>query len=1330
MRNLKNALSIFLVATMVMVMAPMVTMANLATEIINLKVNNQQEPINITGTPTFSWQMDSSLRDQSQKAYRILVSSQQGGGGDLWDSGQVASSACSSIAYEGAALASTTRYYWTVEVWNQDDTLLRAQETWFETALGQADWQGRFIAAGEKQAVDTANYTYEADIKIDNHAAGFIIGGSSASNFVCVQISVRDGVNTRVRVLTNTNGTTKAVYDNYVTSTALSYADAFNYFHFRADVTSGGVMKFYINGKAAGAYTSALATMGGIGFRHFKSGTDDERAYYDNIKVTDQSGQTLLSYHFDDNANPFSSGTVANGCLYMQNFTGFFTLSALQSGPVSPYSVEMDFRVVSGALGILFAATDSRNFLMWQISNKTGESAQKVYLRPHTCAAGTFSKLGDVDVSSVIPWAARNDTHHIKIQVASNFQVTTWIDSVQVDTRSIPAVNYSGVGFRLVKDEGDIAYVDNYSVKNGAGEALIAADFNDQRDPFSTGRTVNGELYLAKCGVFLRQIEQKGAPMFRKSFTTLAGKTVANARLYASSLGIYEAYLNGTKAGDEFLAPGWTAYTQAVKYQSYDVTGSLNDGENVLGAVVGNGWYAGHVGEGAPNDQYWGTEVAFLGQLRITYTDGTVQTVGTDSSWKASFDSPYLVTDNNNGETYDATREQPGWSAPGFDDSSWEGTRIVTQTNTNTKVDVSAVQLLSAGSKVVDLKEITPVSIMKKNGVYIIDMGQNFSGVVRLALQGAAGQTIRLRYGELLYDATTPELEGMVYTGNLRTADATDYYTFKNSAAVTYEPTFTYHGFRYVELAGYEGELSAANIKGIVRSEDLDYTGAVNTGSAMINQLFSNTRWSQISNYLSIPTDCPQRDERLGWTGDAHIFAQTATYNADIQNFMKNYLSELRRTQRANGCVATYAPNPTLTGNAASAGWGDVAVILPWVLYTSYGDCSYLTENYEMMKGWVAYQITQSNYATNGTYIVPTCTYGDWLSVGEVSPKDVVATEFFAYSVSLLAKAARVLGNTADADQYDAIFRQTVQDFNNAYVAGGRITGDTQTVYVLALKFGLAGSNAQGFADRLAQKIVGNGNHLTTGFMGVSYLCPVLSDYGYTDLAYQLVLQDTYPSWGYSIVNGATTIWERWNSYVLGQGINEDQMNSFNHYSYGSVVEWMYRYMGGISLDETDPAYHHILMNAQMSSTIGHAEVSTESVYGTIGSSWTMPKEGLYQWTVTIPANSYATVTLKNNGSVRCDGAALAVGNGVRSVTEQGDTLLVEIGSGTYTFQSFETALDTNGDGMVTMSDPVYLMQFLNGWPDAVLDPQAKDVNGDGRLTIADAVYLLQILSA
>lgn len=741
------------------------------------------------------------------------------------------------------------------------------------------------------------------------------------------------------------------------------------------------------------------------------------------------------------------------------------------------------------------------------------------------------------------------------------------------------------------------------------------------------------------------------SPFLRKDFSL--SKAIKKARVYATALGLYELYINGKRVGEDRFAPGWTDYHKGIQYQTYDVTSMLTLGDNAIGAVLGDGWYAGqvaHVGQ-----YHYGPHPLWLFlQMEIEYEDGSKEVLVSDDKWKGST-GPILFSDFLMGETYDARMELEGWSQPGFDDRSW------------TFVDSAKKPMFPVGKLVsqVDppvkvMHQLTPVEITQSQpGTYIFDMGQNMVGWVRLKVTGKAGTKITLRFGEMLND------DGSLYTENLRTARQTDVYILKGQGEEIYEPHFTFHGFRYVEVTGFPGAPKFHAITGMVAYSSMDETGYFECSHPMVNQLQSNILWSQRGNFLSVPTDCPQRNERMGWTGDAQIFVRTACFNMETINFYHKWMRDVADAQLPSGAFTDVAPQVKGMG-AGHAAWGDAGVIVPWTIYLCYGDKGIIEEHYDSMTRWIEYLKVNSK-----KLIRPNEGYGDWLNVDDETPRDVMGTAYFAYVTNLVSKMAAVIGRKQDETKYKKLFKNIKKAFVDAFVTPeGRIKGDSQTCYVLALKMELLPDNLRvAAAKRLAEKIAERDGHLSTGFVGVSYLLPVLTDYGYLDVAYDLLTKDTYPSWGYSIKNGATTIWERWNSYTIEEGFGDVGMNSFNHYSLGSVGEWMYRYMVGIEADPEQPGYKHIIIQPHIGGGFTWAKASYESLYGQIVSHWELKNERL-ELEVEIPPNTTASVYLPvEDASQILEGEKpLDKTDGIIEIKElQGKTLL-EVGSGKYNF--------------------------------------------------------------
>ena len=692
------------------------------------------------------------------------------------------------------------------------------------------------------------------------------------------------------------------------------------------------------------------------------------------------------------------------------------------------------------------------------------------------------------------------------------------------------------------------------------------------------------------------------APLLRKSFTVT--KPVANARLLTTALGLQETRLNGVKVGSEVLAPGWTDYAKRLQYRVSDVTGQIRRGENALGALLGNGWYSGSLG--IAGSQKYGTEPWYSAQLRLTFTDGTSTTIATDGTWKAG-DGPIRADDLYQGETYDARLAVTGWDRPGFDDRGWATARVRTGTAPNL---VSQVD-----NGVTVQQEFEPVAwTQPKPGVWVADLGQNFSGWNRLSVTGPAGTTVTMRHAEVLNP------DGTIYTTNLRAAQATDRFTLAGTGhAETYEPRFTVHGYRYVELTGLPSAPTAATLTGRAMWTSGAQPGTFTTSNALVNQLQHNILWGERSNMLSVPSDCPQRDERLGWTGDIGIFAGTSTFNLDVANFLGKFSDDLVDAQHDDGSFTDVAPG-VLSGSG-TAGWGDAGVIVPYTLWQRYGDTGVIQEHFAAMVKWVEYL-----RSTSGADLIRDHqTYGDWLNVNDETPHDLVSTAFFAWSSRLVSRMAAATGHPAEAAKYGTLADQVGAAFTTRFVAAdGTVGSNTQTGYVLALAFGLLPADrVQPAADKLAARVAAAGGHLSVGFLGVENLLPVLAAHGHADVAYQVLLQPGFPGWGYMTGHGATTIWERWDGIKPDGSFNDPGMNSFNHYGLGSVGDFLYREVGGLSA--ASPGYASLLVAPRPGGRLTSAKAAYETPYGGAVSDWSI-SAGKLTLRVTIPAGASATV--------------------------------------------------------------------------------------------------------
>jgi len=790
----------------------------------------------------------------------------------------------------------------------------------------------------------------------------------------------------------------------------------------------------------------------------------------------------------------------------------------------------------------------------------------------------------------------------------------------------------------------------------------------------------------------------KPCPFFRRTFTL--DQPVTSARLYITAHGLYETWLNGQRVGDQVFTPGYTPYDKLLQYQVYDVTALLHQGGNAVGAILGDGWYRGKVYATNARNVY-GTRLGLLALLRIETADGQV-IVASDGDWKTTT-GPILKSDMKDGETYDARLELPGWAKAGFDDSAWQPVR----TARHARHHLAA----SMGVPVRRKEMFPPQAILKTpKGETVLDFGQNLAGVVRMKVRGPRGTTVRLRHGETL------SKEGNFTIAHLLVPAPNDdkppafqeiYYTLKGEGEEEYEPRFTVHGFRYVKVEGYPGEPTPDDFAAVAIYSDMAPTGTFTCSDPLINRLHKNVEWSMKGNFLDLPTDCPQR-ERAGWTGDAQIFAPSASFLMDTQAFLRRWLRELALEQSPDGKVGNFVPDPYRIDKGlvsrilklldGSAGWSDVAVMMPWDMYWAFGDVGILEDQYDSMKAWVEFvrgRATRVNWSKklNPRYWLDQAYrerqqfiwdtgyhWGEWLEPGRSSAvtlitdtlkrmlfgAEVVATAYFAHSARLLAQTADILGQQADAQTYNALAEQV----KAAYVAqmigdDGQMQPDMQAAYVRALAFDLVPEALKpAMVEHLIRLIRAADNHIGTGFLSTVYLCDVLTDYGRLDVAYELLNQKTIPSWLYAVTKGATTIWESW------EGIREDgtPQLSLNHYSPGAVIGFLHRRVGGIAAAE--PGYRRIMIAPQPGGGLTSACAEYESVYGLIRSEW-MREDGRMRLNVTIPANTRAIVRLPGAAvsQVLESGTPLAQAEGLGQASQVRADTQLELGSGIYRFE-------------------------------------------------------------
>ncbi len=735
---------------------------------------------------------------------------------------------------------------------------------------------------------------------------------------------------------------------------------------------------------------------------------------------------------------------------------------------------------------------------------------------------------------------------------------------------------------------------------------------------------------------------------------SVQSKPIKKASLYATALGNYELYVNNQRISQDYFSPGWMDYTKRIHYRTYDITKVLKSGNNAIGAMLGDGWYAGYVGYARERNHY-GQYLRLLCQVNVEYEDGTTQVIASGPSWKASL-GPILYGDFLQGEFYDARKEMPGWNGPGFDDSSWQSVAVGSN-------EVSPTVQAAVSEPVVVFEEVTPISVSEPVfGTYVFNMGQNFAGVVRLKVQGQAGQIIQLRHAERLNP------DGTIYTTNLRSAAATDTYICKGDGVEIWQPYFTFHGFQYVELTGLDSTPGLDVITGLAMSSDTPTTGTFECSDAMVNKIQQNAVWTQRMNFIDVPTDCPQRDERLGWTGDAQVYINTATYHNDVQAFFIKWITDLMDAQRADGQFPTVAPLK-VSGDDGGPAWADAGVICPWTIYKMYGDKQIIQENYDAMKRFIDFC---KNRCT--AELLPPASFhcfGDWVNINDNTPNEVIYMAYFGYSTNLMAQMAEDLGKTADAAAYRQLFEQIKASFNKAYVdADGKIHGDSQCAYVLAIAYDLLDEETQKKAAKhLVRRVREKNWHLSTGFVGTKDLMLALAKIGRNDVAYRLLHNDTFPSWGFSIKNGATSIWERWDGWTPENGFQTPTMNSFAHYSFGAVCQWIFENIGGIQTDS--PGFKHIVLKPQPGGKLTWAKTNFNSIRGVIRTDWKLAGSVL-DCQVTLPPNTTATFYMpaKSAAVVTESGQPADQADGVTLVNYEDGYAIYTILSGSYQFKS------------------------------------------------------------
>lgn len=997
--------------------------------------------------------------------------------------------------------------------------------------------------------------------------------------------------------------------------------------------------------------------------------------YYWQVLVTDERGKV-----HESPASWFETGLMGG----LWGNAMWIASNKMQLSPYRfDYAIEYDVETAKpGPAKFIFGAPQEDCYVFVMLD--TRDSA-KVMLGNALYNKETVQHT--LNVSNIIPPADATKKHHIRLEVrgGGNYDVKVSLDGRVIsqgnqtsincmrDSIGRPQARLFSIGYR--QPQGFDAVFSNIKLLNYKWDNLV---LNSDPKTYNAKGDNKAVLWMPGSDV--------NAPIMRKNVNV--GKEVKRARLYATARGAYWFYINGQRVGDGYLNPGWTDFRHRIMYNTYDVTQMLRQGNNALGIELGHGWFCDDFGwAGAMWGDQYGYKPSALAMIKVEYTDGTNETFVTDNTWKVYNGGPLYVNNLYHGVIYDARREVDGWKEPGFNDAAWEKVAILPPPPASTEIQGYV------GLEIKNNITLTAKKMTRIGNRFIYDMGQNFAGVPRLKnMKGRKGQTITIHFAEMLYPETVPENprapltrehyernKGQMYMDNYRSAISTDYYTFRGAPeGETFEPPFTQHGYRYVSIDGLDEPLPLEDVEGIVLESVGEQISRYETSNADINQLFNNIVWGQRGNFLAVPTDCPQRDERLGWTGDANVFCRTSTYNMMTGPFFNRWFYTLRDQKSENGDVGGYYPSLGGTKEGAprsgferGCGWSDVTITVPWEMYQQYGDLGFVERHYGAMKDYMKFLESQAK-----DYIYPDAFYwGDWLAPMPTNIS-MLSTAYFGYDARLMREMAKALGKTDDAVYYDKLYRNISRAFCNyffdseGYTIEGNHEGtprmDTQTSYLLPLAFlELPEDLQQKAVKHLLEAIKRSNYHLQTGFLGTPLLCNVLSNFGHNDIAYKLYTQTEYPSWLFPVKQGATTMWERWNSYTIKEGFGEVSMNSFNHYAYGAIEEWIMSHNLGIQRDENRPGYKHILMQPKIDDTFSFVKGGFRSVYGDISSAWEIKPSGT-EIEFTIPANTTATFTLPVSSM---DNLKLKKGKkGVSSKSFDDGKAVYELKSGTYKF--------------------------------------------------------------
>lgn len=878
----------------------------------------------------------------------------------------------------------------------------------------------------------------------------------------------------------------------------------------------------------------------------------------------------------------------------------------------SVIEINYDFKMEPTKTGFILDAEEGRygEYYRWCF-DASGEQVEMTisHMEDEKILEAKTSVLLKQDASEFL-----SREHNVRICVEEG-KASTYVDGSLISQNVVlEDFNVGEIGIWVTRGEKK-AWYDNILVQEQKGNILYQEDFEEQENVFSPYYVkVEDGWARADAGFIITPGAEIPAPMFRKTFETIAEKEIKSVRLYASALGIYDIYVNEIDVNPFYGAPGQSVYSEEVYYQTYDLTEHINSGKNGIGIMLGHGRYDRAKGK-------WGDKLALYAQIVIRYEDGTRQIIGTDDTWSVCTDGPIRSDDMFSGEYYDANYEQPGWALADFDEEQsgkWKKAEGYQEQN-----ELAKKAALDNGVKCIDT--ITPISVTEPvKGVYVYDFGQNFNGVCRLKLSGKAGDMVTMRYAEVLNTDNLQRKDdetGTIWTRNLGTADNTDYYTFKDVGDITYIPTFTYRGFRYLQVTGIDAPLPLEDVEGLVLSTDNTRTGYFECSDENMNRLFNAIYASQLSNYVDIPTDCAQRDERLGWAGDAQVYAYTGSLNAYTANFMYKYIDALRASQNENGAYPQIAPFSD--GTDAANGWSDAGIIIVWEMYQQYGNKQIILENLPAMCRYMNHLVETSNQ-----FVRDAINYNDHNALSYMDDA-CCNTAQCAYVARLLAQMCDIAGEKELAVKYTDIYEKYLTAWQENFLGeDGSIGQWLQSEYVLALAYQLYPEElAQAGAEKLNISAEASEYHIATGYVTTPHILSVLCKYGYVDTAYKMIQQTGYSSWNHMFEQGATTLTEGWHTIFPNEDGTIVINGSLNHVALGSVGQWFYTDVLGIRRDETQPGYKHFYLEPQIGGGLTYAKGNYDSIYGNIESAWEVTNEGI-KFHIVIPANTSATVTL------------------------------------------------------------------------------------------------------